>query len=199
MTIEEEARLIARAKTGDWQAFETLYDLHKSSIYRTAVVITGDRMTAEEILQETFLRAFKHIHRIHEGVSLAPWLYRIAVNLAYDLTARQKRGLKMINHLVERLLHAPSGLTPEQKIEEQELQSIIYESINQLEFKQRATLVLFYLQDFNLNEIAEIMDCPAGTVKSRLYYARENLRRKLLADKRLSGRVMYAFSKTEAT
>jgi RNA polymerase sigma-70 factor (ECF subfamily) len=78
-------------------AFEQLYDLHKSSIYRTALAITSDKMTAEEILQETFLRAFKHITRIHDGVSLAPWLYRIAVNLAYDLTARRKRGLNMLN------------------------------------------------------------------------------------------------------
>lgn len=193
MTLDEEIKLIARAKQGDMRAFADLYELHRAAIYRTAIVIAGDRATAEEILQETFLRAFKHINRVHEGVSIAPWLYRIAVNLAYDMTARRNRGFQLINNLVERLVSATT-LSPEQKVEERELQNLIYEAINQLEFKQRATLVLFYLQDFSLLEIAEIMDCPVGTVKSRLYYARENLRQKLLADNRLPRGLSYEFS-----
>jgi RNA polymerase sigma-70 factor (ECF subfamily) len=189
----EELKLIARAKRGDLDAFEALYELHKSPIYRTALAVTGDRSAAEEILQETFLRAFKHLDDIREGVSIAPWLYRIAVNQAYDWTARRRRRPTAFEGVIEHLV-APATSSPEQKVEEGELHKLVHEAIDKLEFKQRATLVLFYLQDFSLAEIAEIMECPVGTVKSRLYYARANLRRELLADQRLPTGLAYEFT-----
>jgi RNA polymerase sigma-70 factor (ECF subfamily) len=192
-TTEEETRLIARAKRGDLGAFEALYEMHKACIYRTSLAITNERLAAEEILQETFLRAFKHIDNVREGVSLAPWLYRIAVNLAHDWTARHCRWPAALDEIIEQLI-TPAMSSPEQTVEERELYELVYEAINKLEFKQRASLVLFYLHDFSLNEIAEIMDCPVGTVKSRLHYARENLRRELLADQRLPGGLIYEFT-----
>jgi RNA polymerase sigma-70 factor (ECF subfamily) len=89
---------------------------------------------------------------------------------------------------------APVTTSPEAKAEERELYGLVYEALDKLEFKQRATLVLFYLHDFSLVEIAEIMDCPVGTVKSRLHYARENLRRELVADQRLPVSLAYEFT-----
>lgn len=192
MALNDELALVAQAKQGDLDAFSALYELHKTAIYRTALAITGEKMQAEEILQETFLRAYRHIQKMHDGVSLSPWLYRVAVNLAYDLTAKKKRGTTIINTLIERLTVQPLT-SPERKLEERELQDLLYEAINKLEFKQRATLVLFYLQNFSMLEIAEIMDCPVGTVKSRLHYARLNLRKELLADTRLAGGWAYEF------
>lgn len=192
-TTEEEITLITRAKRGDLGAFEALYEMHKASIYRTSLAITNDRLAAEEILQETFLRAFKHIDNVRAGVSLAPWLYRIAVNLAHDWTARHRRWPAALDEIIEQLI-TPAVASPEQTVEERELYELVYEAISKLEFKQRASLVMFYLQDFSLNEIAEIMDCPVGTVKSRLHYARENLRRELLADQRLPGGLIYEFT-----
>ena len=188
-----ELALIAQAKTGDLAAFEALYDLHKASIFRTALAITNDRAVAEEILQDTFLRAYKHLERVKEDVSMAPWLYRIAVNLAYDWSAKQKRWLKAINSIIDRIVTS-NVVSPERSVEDQEVQNLLYEAINKLEFKQRTTLVLFYLQDFSLTEIAEIMSCPVGTVKSRLHYARTNLKQALLADKRLPGSLIYEFT-----
>lgn len=192
-TTEEEIKLIKRAKRGDLAAFEMLYEMHKASIYRTALAFTGDRLAAEEILQETFLRAFKHIKSVREGVSLSPWLYRIAVNLANDWTAQHRRWPTALEGIIEQLV-APAAASPEQTVEERELYELVYEAINKLEFKQRATLVLFYLQDFSLAEIAEIMECPIGTVKSRLHYARESLRRELQADQRLPVGFAYEFT-----
>lgn len=188
-----ELDLIAQAKQGDLRAFEALYEMHKATIFRAVLGITRDRAIAEELLQDTFLRAFKNMDRVREGVSLAPWLYRIAVNLSYDWSVRQRRWLSVINEVVDRILvnTAPS---PERSVEEREVETLLYEAIERLEFKQRTTLVLFYLQDFSLLEIADIMECPVGTVKSRLHYARENLRRQLLADKRLPGGLIYEFT-----
>ena len=193
-TIEEEVKLIDRAKRGDLEAFESLYELHKGSVYRTALAIIGDRSAAEEILQETFLRAFKRMTTVRKGVSLAPWLYRITVNLAYDYgKARSRNWQVALDGIIEQLI-APASASPEQTGEERELYGLVYEAIDKLEFKQRVALVLFYLHDFSLTEVAEIMDCPVGTVKSRLYYARENLRRELLADQRLPVGLVYEFT-----
>ena len=193
-TTAEELKLVVRAKRGDMGAFEALYEMHKGPVYRTALAISGDRLAAEEILQDTFLRAFKHIHNVREGVSLAPWLYRIAVNLAYDYGKAHSRNWQVaLDGIIEHLI-APAGASPEHTVEERELYDAVYEAIDKLEFKQRATLVLFYLHDFSLIEVAEIMDCPVGTVKSRLHYARENLRRELLADRRLPVGLAYEFT-----
>lgn len=192
-TTEEEIQLIARTKRGDLEAFEALYKLHKGPVYRTALAIIGDRLAAEEILQETFLRAFKNIQNFRQGVSLSPWLYRVTVNLAYDYSRDQRRHWHVaLEGIVEQLI-APAVASPERRVEEREIYALVYEAISKLEFKQRATLVLFYLQGFSLAEIAEIMDCPVGTVKSRLHYARENLRRELLADQRLPVGLVYEF------
>ena len=195
MTIRggsEETSLVTRAKQGDLEAFETLYEIHKTAVYRTALAITGDRLTAEEILQEAFLRVFKNINTAREGVSLSPWLYRIAVNLAYDWLSQHRWRQVTLDDILEQLI-IPAVTPPDQTVEEHELYGLVHEAIDKLEFKQRATLVLFYLHDFSLSEIAEIMDCPVGTVKSRLYYARENLRRELLADQRLPTSLIYEF------
>ena len=193
MANSDELDLISRAKEGDLNAFEKLYEMHKSAIFRTALAITNDRSIAEEILQDTFLRAYKNMARVRDGVSLAPWLYRIAVNLAYDWAVKQKRWLAAVHNIVERIVISTSP-SPERSLEEQEVQNLLYEAINRLEFKQRTTLVLFYLQDFSLTEIADVMDCPVGTVKSRLHYARTNLRQELLTDRRLPGSLIYEFT-----
>ncbi len=193
MPVSNELELIARAKEGDIAAFAVLYETYKGSIYRTALAITHDQVAAEEILQETFLRAFRHLHHVREGAPLAPWLHRISVNLSYSWTSRQKQWLASLEQLVDRVV-VPARNSPEQTLEHHELQEMVWAAINQLDFPQRATIVLFYLEGFNQVEISEIMECPVGTVKSRLHYGREKLRQMLLADRRLPREIAYEFT-----
>lgn len=193
MPASDEAQLVARAKEGDIEAFEVLYEKHKGSVYRTALAITRDRQAAEEILQDSFLRAFQHIDNVHDGAPMAPWLYRIAINLSYSWTKKRSRWLTSLEQVVDRLAAAPRN-SPEHAMEQNELQQLMREAIDQLDFRQRATIVLFYLEEFSLAEIAEIMDCPVGTVKSRLYYGREKLREALLADQRFPRAIAYEFA-----
>ena len=188
----DEPELIARAQQGDMQAFEALYHRHKMALYRTALAISGDRFLAEEILQEVFLRAYRHLPQMRTDVSPAPWLYRVMVNLTYDITARRRRKQTMLQKLADWL---PTPIkSPEKQVETQELQTMVLKAINRLEIKQRTTLVLFYLQDLSLEEIAEIMNVPVGTVKSRLYYARKKLRNTILADEQLLRVLAYEHS-----
>jgi RNA polymerase sigma-70 factor (ECF subfamily) len=182
----DDATLVAEARQGDQTAFERLYERHKVPLYRTALAITRDRTTAEELLQEAFLRAYRHMGRIEltEGASLRPWLHRILVNLAYDWSAKQKHAARPLEGVVEKLVTSPS-LSPELRAEQRELQGVVADAIAELPFKQRIVIILFYLHDMDLSEISSIVNVPPGTVKSRLYYGRARLRELLQADERL--------------
>jgi RNA polymerase sigma-70 factor (ECF subfamily) len=193
MSVSEDAQLVARIKAGDLEAFEALYHKYKGPIFRTALAITRDQGAAEDILQDCFLRVYMHIHKVDGSAPLPPWLHRIAINLSYNWAAKQRVRLIPLEEMIDRLKASPL-LSPEKVAERGELQQIVQEAIDALPFKQRAVLILFYLQGFSLAEIAYIMNCPVGTVKSRLYYGRENLRQKLQRDKRLSGEMAYEFT-----
>lgn len=193
MAHDEELKLVARAKEGDMAAFEALYEMHKGGVFRTVYAITGHRAIAEEILQEAYLRAYRRLDSIHEDAPLSPWLYRVAMNLAYDWGRRRQRWYSILDEVLAPLLMIVSP-SPEGKTEKRELYDLVHEAIANLGVKHRAVLVLYYMHDFSVEEVADILDCPSGTVKSRLYYARERLREDLLASRRLPERFSYAYS-----
>jgi RNA polymerase sigma-70 factor (ECF subfamily) len=182
----EDRDLVELARAGDIQSFEALYARHKGPLFRTALAITRERAAAEELLQETFLRAFRHLARIDlgPGASLRPWLHRIVINLAYDWTARRKRTATPLDSVLDRL--ATSGnLSPERLVERGEQSGIVDDAVSTLEFRQRIVIILYYLHDMDLSEISELLNVPEGTVKSRLFYGRIKLRAALESDRRL--------------
>jgi len=181
-----DAELVARAVAGDRGSFEALYERHHRPLFRTALAMTRDRGVAEELLQEAFLRAYRHLRRVtlDPGASLRPWLHRIVINLSYDWLARQRTAGGSIDGVVERWI-SRTAVSPEQEAEQHELERIIGDAIAGLPFKQRIVVVLFYLHDMDLIEISEILNLPPGTVKSRLFYGRARLRARLEADARL--------------
>lgn len=190
--------LVDRARAGEHGALEVLYERHKAALYRTALAITRDTGTAEELLQEGFLRAIRHLDRIDlaAGASLRPWLHRIVINLAYDWSARRGRLTSPLDAVVERLA-ASSSLLPERVAERHEQEAVVAEAVAALPFKQRIVVILFYLHDMDLHEIAEVLNVPEGTVKSRLYYARSGLRSHLISDVRLSRAGALNYASTE--
>ncbi len=191
--MSEDAELVSRILDGDIKAFEALYHKYKRRLYQTALAITGDTGAAEEILQDSFVRAYAAMDRVDASVSLAPWLHRIAVNLSYNWTNRHRHWPLDLEKWVDRLIAGPT-VSPEHAAEGSEIRDVVRDAIASLGFKQRAVVVLFYLQGFSLSEIAYILDCPVGTVKSRLHYACKGLRQKLRSDRRLSGEVAYGTS-----
>jgi len=189
----EDSELIPRVRGGDLAAFEALYDKYKGRVYRAALAITRDRGAAEDILQECFLRVHAHIDKIDVSRPLSPWIHRIAVNLSYNWVTKRKRWFPSLEEVIEQFVGGHHD-SPEHILEREELQRIVQEAIHSLSFAQRVVIILFYLNGFRLEEIAYILDCPVGTVKSRLYYGRQNLRRKLGADKRLPAGLTYEFT-----
>jgi len=173
-----DRELIQRLCDGDLNALGTLYDRYRLLVFHTALAITRDRQAAEDILQECFLKVNTYARRIDVNLPLEPWLYRVTVNLAYTYVSRRSRWLTSLESVIDRLV-APARTNTEYHAEMSELQAVIQQAIDGLQPSQRMTVVLYYLNDLSLKEISYILDCPVGTVKSRLYYGREQLKRQL--------------------
>ena len=181
-TGSSDSEIICAAQAGSIKAFEVLYRKHEHQVYRTALAILGNPQAAEEVLQDCFLRTYQHLHQLRAEPSVGPWLHRVAVNLCYSRLRRNylAQFTVPLESLGDHLFpsHTPS---PEESSQRSELRGLIEESIAALSFKHRSVLVLHYLQDFSLEEIAFILDCPRGTVKSRLHHARKALSQRLAA------------------
>jgi RNA polymerase sigma-70 factor (ECF subfamily) len=191
--MSEDAELVSRIRCGDLDAFEALYHKYKRQLYHTALAITGDSGAAEEILQDGFVRVYAAIERVDVSRPLSPWLYRIVVNLSYNWMNHHRHWPLALDTLIEHLIAGPAA-SPEHAAEGSELRRMVWGAVASLSFKQRSAVVLFYLQGLSLQEIAYILDCPVGTVKSRLHYACKALREKLSEDRRLTGEVAYGTS-----
>jgi len=190
MSSNDDERLIARVREGDFAAFEVLYNKYKGEVYRTSLAIIQDKDAAEDILQDCFLKLYTNIDKIDGSIPLSLWLHRVTVNLSYNWAIKHSRWLNFLKGMLEGLV-ASNPTSPESILEKKELSHIVREAIDSLKFEHRVVLILFYLKNFNLKEIAYILNCPIGTVKSRLYYGRKNLKRKLMSDRILEGEVAY--------
>lgn len=173
-----DRELIERLQKADLDALGELFERYRHRVYRTALVIVRDPAVAEDILQDCFLKVYTNAHRIDTERPLAPWLYRVTVNLSYTRVSRNRTNRTSIENVIDRLT-SPMRQAPDRLAEQTELRQNVRKAIGALSIDQRVVIVLYYLNNLSLQDIAEILDLPIGTVKSRLYYARENLRHEL--------------------
>jgi len=174
-----DAALVSQAQSGEVTAFEALYKKYSTMVFRTAYAILRDRYAAEEITQDCFVRAYRSLERVEPRESLGPWLHRIAVNLSYNWWRQTHRRQILPLDSLALLVQAAQADSPHAAARRAELSDVLAEALDALGFEQKATLILFYLGGFSLEEIAYILDCPVGTVKSRLHYGRAKLKRTL--------------------
>lgn len=174
----EDRELVIQLQAGDLEALGDLFDRYRYQIYRTALAITRDTAAADDILQECFLRVYQYAHRINVELPLAPWLYRVTVNLCYTWSKKNRQYWAPLENFIDRLISSPKH-APESSAEHSELRQRIQQAIDALPFNQRVVVVFHYLNGISLKEIADILDCPVGTVKSRLFHARAALRDEL--------------------
>lgn len=182
--MDEDNELINQIRSGNTTAFEVLYNKYKGPIYRTALAIVKDPQIAEEILQDCFLRVYRYIDRVNGDYPLTPWLHRITVNLCYNRLERKRHFSVPLEDVVS-FLRLDTRYLPESTLERKEVRTMVREHIAQLGPKYQAVLALYYLQGFSQKEVATILDCPVGTVKSRLHYACRKLRDSLEQDARM--------------
>ncbi|MBN1955458.1 MAG: sigma-70 family RNA polymerase sigma factor [Anaerolineae bacterium] len=187
-----DGMLVLRLQGGEIEALGELYELYKNRIFRAALAITRDRQGAEDVLQEAFLRLFTHVDQIRTDVPVGPWLYRVTVNLSCTWLQKRRRRFPLLDSILDQLA-APLHLSPERLVERGEVYEAVQRAIANLPLSHRIVVVLFYLEGLNLSEIAEVVEIPEGTVKSRLYYARESLK-ELMAGRKPLSEVLYEFT-----
>lgn len=177
--------LVERAKAGDRPAFGQLVEVYQDRIYGYVSRMLGDPDEAEDVAQETFVRAYRSLPQFRGAASFHTWLYRIASNLAIDV-ARRNRRQNTGNFSLDEPLEseegdyereiADEGGSPEQLTQRREMQELVRQAVAELPEKLRAVVVLYELQGESYEDIAEILGCPLGTVKSRLFNARSQLK-----------------------
>lgn len=175
-----DRELVHAARDGDMRAFDALFYRYKDGIFRLGLAITKDPMAAEEIVVDTFARAHRAIARLEPEGSLRPWLYRVAINLSYNRRPRKGIVLSTIEDVTEDVLESMER-SPSSLAELAELRRVVLAAVDTLGPKHKIVVVLHYLNGLNLAEIAQIVDCPVGTVKSRLHYGLRRLRTRLAA------------------
>ena len=169
----------------DLDAFEAFFARHRTLIFRTAYGLTGDRQVAEEVLQDTFTRAYRHRAALLTDVSPVPWLHRVALNLCYSRLDRRRIRAAPIGESETSQLR-DRGIQPDERAERHELRTIVREGIAALPPKHRSVVVLYYLHGLSLQETAAFLDIRIGTVKSRLHYALRSVRAHLEDDRRFA-------------
>jgi RNA polymerase sigma factor (sigma-70 family) len=181
-----DVELIRRMQADDLDAFEAFFLRHRASIYRTAYGLTGDPNAAEEVLQDTFARAYQRRSILRTDMSPLPWLHRVAINLCYSRLGRRRLPAGPIEESTVRLVR-DGAVEPAERAERRELRQIVREGVAALPPKHQSVVVLYYLHELSLQETAVALDVRLGTVKSRLHYALRSLRTQLEGDRRFGG------------
>jgi RNA polymerase sigma-70 factor, ECF subfamily len=184
LSQREIEMLVERARQGDRTAFGQLVNEYKDKIYNYVARMLNDPYEAEDVTQEAFLRAYKSLPRFRGASSFHTWLYRIASNLAIDVVRKRKRQdptfsldepLESDDGDYERELPDETG-GPEDRTSTRETRVAVRRAIMDLPEKLRDVMILYELQGETYEDIADILDVPLGTVKSRLFNARNRLK-----------------------
>lgn len=168
----DENTVIHRARQGDNGAFHQLYRTHSERIYRTAYRYTRSQADAEDIMQETFVRAFQNIQKFKGDTDAAfsSWLTRICVNKSIDFLRRQKRRRAADTVSLDDVVVDPvdGGRSPERSAERAEAVRRIASAAGRLSPRQRVVFDLRYAQHHTIAEIAELLECSENAVKTHL-------------------------------
>ena len=168
--------LARRCQRGDAQAWRTLVERYEMRLLYFVRRLVDDERDAWDVLQQTWMSALKSIGRLDEPRALRTWLYRIARNEAINHLRRNGRRMETSDsEAVENVVDDSA----DDEIGSAETAEQVHAALSRLSLRHREVLTLHFLEDASLEEIAEILEVPAGTVKSRLFYARAALREQL--------------------
>ena len=174
---EIDLSLVRRAKKGDYRAFDLLVLKYQSRVIATAFKYVKEKQLAEDIAQEAFIKSYKSIDSFREESSFYTWVYRIAVNTAKNyLVSAKRRNEVVISNLSEDDSFYPEKSdvdSPQDLLKASELRDLIFETLSSLGEETRTALSLREFDGLSYEQIAEIVKCPVGTVRSRIFRGRE--------------------------
>ncbi|NOU62733.1 sigma-70 family RNA polymerase sigma factor [Paenibacillus sp. LMG 31461] len=167
--------IIGKAMSGDKEAFALLVSRFKDSVFRYAYGMLGDRMEAEDVAQEAFIKAFYAISKLDNSYAFTSWLKRIISNLCYDRIQKQKKTSAVSGELIEKQ-------RSNNDIERTDLHITIEEAMSKLSPEHREVIILKDVEGYSYDELAGMLHIPLGTVKSRINAARLLLRKEMLRE-----------------
>lgn len=180
--ISEDEALVRRCQDNDEAAFDLLFHRHLNRVYALVCQYVGHPEEARDLTQEVFVRVYTHLHSFRGESAFTTWLYRVAVNVCQEERRKQARRRRHATFVpiaeVDQALRLENGDPLEQALT-REAQRKVQEAIATLPEAQRLVVILRYFQGLSCREIAGVLDCPVGTVSSRLHYAMDTLKRAL--------------------
>ncbi len=178
----DERRLVTQAKSGDLEAYDALVRLYQERIYSTIYHMTANHEDANDLAQDAFIKAYQALKSFKGDSSFFTWVYRIAVNKTINFLKQRKNKTHLsLNDLDFNAEHDPdlvaliSDQTPRREVGLAELQEKLNAALLKLSEVHRLVVTLHDVQGLSHEEIGKIMDCNTGTVRSRLFYARQQL------------------------
>lgn len=185
--MEREQQLIADARKGDVAAFEALIGEHQKRIFSIAFRMAGNPEDAADMAQEVLIKIFKNLGKFQGNCKFSTWVYRVATNTCLDELKKLRRHTA---YSLDQELETEEGSvaaeladeapTPEESTERRDLQRVVSEAIGMLSEDHKKAILLRDMQGFSYEEIANILQCSVGTVKSRINRARAQLKKILI-------------------
>lgn len=176
----EDQILIGKVLEGDTRAFERLVEKYKKRIYYLAYRMTRDHDSADELAQESFVKAYQAMSSFKPGHSFYTWIYRICVNLSINFIKRERQNVS-VDFLRESgiAIDRSNELNQLERMIASEQAAVVKQALNTLPPDQKAVFILKTYDDMSYEQMADVMDCSMGTVMSRLFRARHKLRKAL--------------------
>lgn len=186
MTVRSDEAIVELVRNGDADAFGLLVKKYQDRIYSTIMNYVSNVDEANDLAQETFVKAYAALHRFHGSSAFYTWLYRIAINTAID-HLRKRPGVRVDSLEDDRFREmgfepaADKSADPQHALSLKEQKQTLRQAISSLSEKLRTAVILHDVEGLSQEEVAAILNCPVGTVKSRVSRARSELRT-MLAD-----------------
>ena len=183
---DKDLILVRRAKRGDYKAFDLLVLKYQSRIIGISMKFVKDIHIAEDIAQESFIKAYKSLNSFREESAFYTWLYRIAANTSKNyLTSKRRKKEYSESEVFSSedanvdIFDIPGGDSPEEILAANNLREVIFESLSNLPEDIRTAISLREFEGLSYEEISEVLDCPIGTVRSRIFRGREIIQEKI--------------------
>src|SRR6476620_8234865 len=175
---------VTKARAGDSDAYRVLVERHSRALFRLAFRMTGNQQDAEDVVQESFLRAYRQLAKFDERASLGTWLYRIAVHCSLHLLRSRKRRNETLApadpEMDDPVLSLPSlDPTPDRMAMSGEVRDRVAEAMNDLSASERTAFVLRHFEGMCIEEVSRVLECQPGAAKHSVFRAVQKLRRAL--------------------
>lgn len=184
---DSDSVAVARVKAGDGDAYRVLVERHSRSVFRLAYRMTGNEQDSEDVVQETFMRAYKQLHRWEARASFSTWLYRIAANYSHDLVrSRKRQGEVALQESPApgepaEAVHALPSLSPgpDRLMFSGEVQQRVATTLKELSQQERTAFVLRHFEGQSIEEISAALGLSGNAAKHSIFRAVQKLRRAL--------------------